>query len=293
VDYKDSGGVAQKLHSFVSAAGNANITPVTDLMVASLTGGASANAFDSFDTTKTKAITAAQVSDAVAKTKAYLVGLGVTATAMMDDPVGTKFTPKIGTSAGDANDQMLDAVKTKLGSKTIETAETEVPHAVAGTTGSTSSSNTSSTACSGTNLIFTGSATGGPVKSGDAICFTTATATNLAFTLPRGSITLSNPSKDSGGFTLFTDTNSHFAYEVIFESNKLMEINVVDTATNNTYVGQFAPDPAVACPAKGGTAIPAGQAMGGTCKMPQTTQVACAAAGFNFEPVGSICWANP
>jgi hypothetical protein len=100
---------------------------------------------------------------------------------------------------------------------------------------------------------------------------------------------LSNPVRG-----VFTDANSHLGYELVLDSsNKVQEINVLDTAASNTFVGQFAPDPAVACPAKGGTSIPAGQAFGGACKMPQTTQAACTAAGFNFEPVGSICWANP
>jgi hypothetical protein len=129
------------------------------------------------------------------------------------------------------------------------------------------------------------------VKSGDAICFTTATATNLAFTLPTGSISLSNPVKG-----VFTDANSQLGYELVLDSsNKVQEINVLNTAASNTFVGQFAPDPAVACSAKGGTAIPAGQAMGGTCRMPQTTQAACSAAGYFFEPLvgGGLCWTNP
>jgi hypothetical protein len=167
------------------------------------------------------------------------------------------------------------------------------------TTSTTSTTTTSSTACSGTNLIFSGSATGGPVKSGDAVCFTTATATNLNFTLPTGPVTLGNPTKDSGGFTQFTDANSRLGYEVIFDSaNKVQEINVVNTAVaasaNNYFVGQFAPDPAVACPAKGGTVIPTGQVMAGACKMPQTTQAACTAAGYFFEPLGGgVCWTYP
>jgi hypothetical protein len=134
------------------------------------------------------------------------------------------------------------------------------------------------------------------VKSGDAVCFTTATATNLDFSLPTGTVTLSNPVKNSGGFTVFTDTNSHFGYEVVFNSaNKLMEINLLDTSAKNKYLGQFAPDPAVACPAKGGTAIPMGQGMGGTCKMPYTTPATCTAAGYFFEPLvdNGLCWTNP
>lgn len=52
---------------------------------------------------------------------------------------------------------------------------------------------------------------------------------------------------------------------------------------------------AVTCSAKGGTDIPAGQAFDGQCKMPQTTQAACSAAGYNFEPLvaGGLCYTKP
>lgn len=129
------------------------------------------------------------------------------------------------------------------------------------------------------------------MKTGDGVCFTTATATNLAFTLPTGTVSLSNPIGST-----FTDTNSKLAYEVIFDSTKkLQEINVLNTASSNTFVGQFAPDPAISCPAKGGTAIPMGQGMGGSCKMPYATQAACSAAGYFFEPLvdNGLCWTNP
>jgi hypothetical protein len=115
VDYKDSTGAAQKLHTFVTAAGTANITPVTDLLVANLTGGAAAAAFDSFDGTKAKAITAAQVKAAADAVKAYLKNtLGVDTTNLPDDPVGTKLAAKTGSSAGDKFDAVLDDLAARL-----------------------------------------------------------------------------------------------------------------------------------------------------------------------------------
>ncbi len=48
VDYRDAGGAAHKLQTFVKSAGIANITPLTQLLLANLTGAAADNAFDNF-----------------------------------------------------------------------------------------------------------------------------------------------------------------------------------------------------------------------------------------------------
>jgi len=62
-----------------------------------------------------------------------------------------------------------------------------------------------------------------------------------------------------------------------------------------TATAVAAPTTAASCTAKGGTDIPAGQAMGGMCKMPPTTQAACSAAGYSFEPLvaGGLCYTKP
>jgi hypothetical protein len=62
-----------------------------------------------------------------------------------------------------------------------------------------------------------------------------------------------------------------------------------------TGTGTVATTSAGTCSAKGGTDIPAGQAFGGQCKMPQTTQAACSAAGYFFEPLvaGGLCYTKP
>ena len=115
VDYTDSKGAAQKLHTFITAAGTANITPVTDLLVANLTGASAADAFDKFDAVKTKAFTAAQIKTASDAVKNYLkTTLGLDTTNLPTDLVGTKFVPKIGTTGGDAADLVLDALQAKL-----------------------------------------------------------------------------------------------------------------------------------------------------------------------------------
>ena len=115
VDYTDSKGAAQKLHTIITAAGTANITPVTDLLVANLTGAVAADAFDKFDAAKTKAFTAVQIKTASDAVKNYLkTTLGLDTAALPTDLVGTKFVPKVGGTAGDAADQVLDALQAKL-----------------------------------------------------------------------------------------------------------------------------------------------------------------------------------
>lgn len=114
VDYKDSTGIAQQLHSFVTSAGNANISPVTDLLVASLMNGGAADAFDRFDVAKASAFTAAQIAAAASRVKAYLKTIGVDTTNLPDDPVTTRLFAKSGTSPGDAFDKVLDDVKVRL-----------------------------------------------------------------------------------------------------------------------------------------------------------------------------------
>ncbi len=137
VDYKDAAGAAQKLHTFISATGTANITPVTELLVANLTGGTAVDAFDKFDATKTKGYTAAQLTAAATAVKSYLKNtLGIDTTNLPDDPVGTKFVPQSGAATGDAFDKVLDAIQAKLkaGGKTLSDVSTDLAKANGGGT---------------------------------------------------------------------------------------------------------------------------------------------------------------
>ena len=138
VDYKDSNGVAQKLHTFIGAAGTANITPVTDLLVANLTAGTPADAFDKFDAAKAKTYTTALVKAAAAAVKTYLKNtLGVDTANLPDDPVGTKLTAKSGGVAGDAFDKVLDDIQAKLkaGGKKLSDIAADVAKSGGGTSG--------------------------------------------------------------------------------------------------------------------------------------------------------------
>lgn len=137
VDYKDASGTAQKLHSYVGAPGTANITPVTDLVVSKLAAGASSTAFDSFDASKVKALTTTQVQTAIAAVRTYLSDLGVDITNFPDDPLGSKFTPAVGSTAGDKADKVLDdlAAKLKAAGKKLSEAGDDVAAGKSGKAG--------------------------------------------------------------------------------------------------------------------------------------------------------------
>jgi hypothetical protein len=137
VSYVDSAGVTQKLRTIIKTAGNANITPVTELVVAKLTGGKASTAFDTLDAAKLKAYTSADITAAIAAVKTYIAGLGVAVTNFPTDPIGSAFVPARSGVSGDAVDAMLDAFKAKLGSTTLDQAATAVSggNANAGGTG--------------------------------------------------------------------------------------------------------------------------------------------------------------
>jgi len=130
VDYMDSTTHAlKKLHSLVSTTGNVNITPVTDLLVAKLSNGPAAAAFDGFDADKVKSYTKDQVSAATATVKTYLHDtLGVDTNKLPDDVIGTKLVAATSSTTGNDFDKVLDDLKSKLESNKInqEGAEHDV-----------------------------------------------------------------------------------------------------------------------------------------------------------------------
>ena len=195
VDYKDSAGSAQQLHSFVTAAGNANINPVTDLLVASLTGGGSVDAFDKFDAAKASAVTPAQVVTAAAKVKAYLRTLGVDTTNLPDDPITTKLVAKNGTTPGDAFDKVLDDFKTKLTTAglTIAGAAGKLNAPVAVVTPSTPV-----VPAQPGQLIASGTLTGLP----PGITFTAATIVVSPLFTPKLFATDTSPPRQDASFTI-------------------------------------------------------------------------------------------
>jgi len=128
VTYTDSANAQKKLHSLVSTTGNVNITPVTDLLVAKLSNGPAAAAFDSFDAVKVKSYTKDQVSAATATVKTYLHDLGVDTSKLPDDVIGNTFKAATSSTKGDDFDKVLDDLKGKLESNQMnqEGAEHDV-----------------------------------------------------------------------------------------------------------------------------------------------------------------------
>lgn len=115
VSYLDGGGVSRTLHSIATTAGTANVTPVTELLVASLTGGSPATAFDSFDASRTRGYTSTQIAAAATAVRTYLNGtLGVNTSLLPTDPVGASLKPAVGAAAGDDFDHVLDDLAAKL-----------------------------------------------------------------------------------------------------------------------------------------------------------------------------------
>jgi mono/diheme cytochrome c family protein len=131
VDYKDSTGAAQKLHSLVRATGTANITPVTELLLAQLSStGVAADAFDKFDATEVKTFDTKRVSTAAQAVKTELAAKGIDITHLSDDPIGTRFVAAHGSTAGDDQDKVLDDIKEQLTlqQKSLHDLETEMRH---------------------------------------------------------------------------------------------------------------------------------------------------------------------
>ena len=134
VDYKNAAGVAQQLHTFIATAGTANITPMTELIVANLISGTAVDAFDKFDATKAKVITATQLTAAIAAIKTYFGTLGLAVTEFPTDPIGTKFVAKNGSAVGDKADALLDALAAKLLSSSLTLSNAVSAVTTSGTT---------------------------------------------------------------------------------------------------------------------------------------------------------------
>jgi hypothetical protein len=103
------------LYSVATGTGSsatANISPVTHLVVASLTGGDPAAYFTGFDATAAAGVTDAKVTAAVTAVKETLTAAGVDL-GTIDVLAGT-LPPAAGTTAGNAYDQALDALAAKL-----------------------------------------------------------------------------------------------------------------------------------------------------------------------------------
>jgi hypothetical protein len=107
------GTVLHSLATGTGSAAKANITPVSELVMANLSGGTPASYFSAFDATAATALTAAKADAAVTAVVATLKAAGVDLTDTGNVLTATLVAAN-GTTAGNAFDQVLDALKAKL-----------------------------------------------------------------------------------------------------------------------------------------------------------------------------------
>lgn len=146
VDYTDTVG-KHRLHSLVRAAGNVNITPVTDMVVAGLSSTGSASNVTADDI---KSYTDSQISVATRQVETLLESKGVNTANLPIDVIGTKFEATHGSTKGDSHDDVLDQIKTQLESHTQTLGEVETEfHASHGSDQLGTSTGTTGTASAG------------------------------------------------------------------------------------------------------------------------------------------------
>lgn len=102
------------LHAMATGStAKANITPVSELVLASLSAGSPATYYANFDATAAAALTQAKADDAVADVVTTLKAAGIDLPATSHPLTGT-LRAAHGSTAGDDLDQALDALKAKL-----------------------------------------------------------------------------------------------------------------------------------------------------------------------------------
>ncbi len=109
------------LYSAVAGSGataTANLTPITQLIVASLAGKDPADYFTGFAAPDITALTSTALDSAQGKIVAVLKSNGVDASALGNLVTGN-LTAASGSTAGNAYDQLLDALKVKLSSASV------------------------------------------------------------------------------------------------------------------------------------------------------------------------------
>jgi mono/diheme cytochrome c family protein len=129
VDFVDSTGATKKLHSVVRAAGTANITPLTDMVVANLSAsGIAADAYDKFNAGEVQGYSSERIKTATQTVKAKLASKGVDVSHLPDDVIGAKLDAATPGRKGDSHDHILDDLKARLHEqgKTLEDIETEM-----------------------------------------------------------------------------------------------------------------------------------------------------------------------
>ena len=144
------------LYSVAAGSGSsatANITPLTQLVVASLTGADPASYFASFDNSAASTVTSSALTGAQTAVVSTLAaaGIDVSASAVGDLLTGTLTAKSTTTTAGNAYDVALDALAAKLAS-TVDSAGAAMTLAtLTATVAATSSAATPTTSTASTS----------------------------------------------------------------------------------------------------------------------------------------------
>ena len=128
----DSGPALYSVATGSGSTATANINPVTQLVIASLTGTDPDAYFTGFDTTAAAAVTSAKVTDAVSAVKTTLLAAGLDLGSI--DVLAGTLTPATTTTTGNAYDQALDALAAKLASAGTTLADLTATVAAGSTT---------------------------------------------------------------------------------------------------------------------------------------------------------------
>jgi len=238
------GGVANTTpyHSVALAFGTVNVTPLTDLVVAQLTGSAPQTWFAS---PAFAAVNSGAISTALT---ALNNALGITATLGNLNPLTSGFTA----ATGNPMDNTLQALKTALTAQSqtyaallsaIEShnfaafsgfsTQLASAYSALATSGSGSGGTGGSGTCSGGQTMLTYQGNADLYAPAQTLCVQ-ANATTL--TLPSKS--LSNPyvTPATAPYSIYSFTDGIYVYEVVFNNGVVMEINF---AKNSVFLGTF------------------------------------------------------
>lgn len=237
----------QTYHSLATSLGVVNLTPLTDLVVASL---AQTNPQTWFSAVSFTGINNQTISTAL---NTVSTTLGLSNQLGSINPITATFRAQ----NGDTMDDILEAFRAAITSISTDyaalltaassgnlstftgfgSAFSTAYVTIAGNTGNTGGV---SVTCGANETAMTYSGTTGKYATGQQVCFG-ASSTALSFS----GITLGTPVQNNvvtAPFSAYKFTDANLIYEVIFNNGALYEINLTN---GQTFEGQFAPSSSV------------------------------------------------
>ncbi len=113
VSYTDDGVDTRTLHAYVGSTGTSNITPLTELLLAQLSGKTPIDAFTLFTNNTAISYKTAEIDSALAALKTKLLTVGITLPNDID-PLRGQLVAKTDSQYGNAHDVALDNLATSL-----------------------------------------------------------------------------------------------------------------------------------------------------------------------------------